>query len=120
MNTVSLMNPGELPSDYRVRLAEERVEADERRRVEMLDLTATANAPAARIRAWERTHGLTMPRAATHPVLASLAAATNLTLVVGGNLLRHCGTANGVSLGSSASSTQSNNISLTAAGNVTL
>lgn len=80
MNTVSLMNPGELPSDYRVRLAEERVEADERRRVEMLDLTATANAPAARIRAWERTHGLTMPRAATHPVLASLAAATNLTL----------------------------------------
>jgi hypothetical protein len=74
------MNPGELPSDYRVRLAEERAEADERRRVELLDLSATANAPDARIRAWERTHGLTLPRAESHPVLNSVAAATNLTL----------------------------------------
>ena len=74
------MNPGELPSDYRVRLAEERAEADERRRVELLDLSATANAPDARIRAWERTHGLTLPRDEAHPVLTSVAAATQLTL----------------------------------------
>jgi hypothetical protein len=80
LNNVSSMNPGELASDYRVRLAEERAEADERRRVELLDLSSTANAPAARIRAWERTHGLTLPRAESHPVLNSVAAATNLTL----------------------------------------
>jgi hypothetical protein len=74
------MNPGELVSDYRVRLAEERAEAEERRRLELLDLSSTANAPAARIRAWERAHGLTLPRAASHPVLTSVAAATRLTL----------------------------------------
>ena len=33
LNTVSQMHPGELASDYRVRLAEERAEADERRRI---------------------------------------------------------------------------------------
>ena len=74
------MNIGELPSDYRVRLAEERADADERRRIELLELASSANAPAARIRAWERTHGLTLPRAPSHPVLVSLAAATHLTL----------------------------------------
>ena len=74
------MNPGELPADYRVRLAEERAEADERRRIELLDLSSTANAPETRIRAWERAHGLTLPRAASHPVLTSVAAATHLTL----------------------------------------
>jgi hypothetical protein len=77
---VSPMHPGELASDYRVRLAEERAEADERRRIELLDLSSAENAPATRIRAWERTHGLTLPRAASHPVLSSVAAATHLTV----------------------------------------
>jgi hypothetical protein len=74
------MGPGETVSDYRVRLAEERAEANERRRLELLDLSSTGAAPDARIRAWERTHGLTLPRAASHPVLISIAAATHLTL----------------------------------------
>ena len=74
------MNPGELVSDYRVRLAEERVEAEERRRVELQDLASAANPPHARIRAWERAHGLTLPRSESHPVLISVAAATHLTL----------------------------------------
>jgi hypothetical protein len=81
LNNVSPMKPGELVSDYRGRLAEERAEADERRRTELLDLSSTSNGPAARIRAWERAHGLTLPRAETHPVLNAVAAATNLTLV---------------------------------------
>ena len=80
MNNVSPMIPGELVSDYRARLAVEQIHADERRRAELSELTATTNAPAARIRAWERTHGLSLPRAATHPVLTSVAAATRLTL----------------------------------------
>jgi hypothetical protein len=74
------MNPGELATDYRVRLAEERAEADERRRIELLDLSSTSHTPDARIRAWERAHGLTLPRDASHPVLNSVAAATRLTL----------------------------------------
>ena len=80
MNNIPPMIPGELTSDYRVRLAVEQAHADERRRLELLELSATANAPDARIRAWERTHGLTLPRAAEHPVLNSVAAATRLTL----------------------------------------
>ena len=74
------MIPGELNSDYRVRLAMEQEHADERHRVAMAELTATTNAPDARIRAWERTHGLSLPRNATHPVLNAIAAATRLTL----------------------------------------
>lgn len=74
------MIPGELNSDYRARLAMEQLHAEDRRRAELSELTATANAPEARIRAWERTHGLSLPRAAAHPVLFSVAAATHLTL----------------------------------------
>lgn len=74
------MIPGELNADYRARLAMAQLQADDRRRDELSELTATANAPEARIRAWERTHGLSLPRSAEHPVLNSVAAATHLTL----------------------------------------
>jgi hypothetical protein len=74
------MIPGELISEYRTRLALEQVQADDRRRLELSELTATTNTPDARIRAWERTHGLTLPRGLEHPVLNSVAAATRLTL----------------------------------------
>jgi hypothetical protein len=80
LNVLSPYIPGELPAEYRVRLAEEQAAADERRRTELLDLTAIANTPAVRIRAWERAHGLTLPRGESHRVLASVAAATHLTL----------------------------------------
>ena len=74
------MLPGELSSDFRARIALEQAHSQEVRRNELLELSATANPPHARIRAWERTHGLTLPRAAEHPVLNSVAAATRLTL----------------------------------------
>ena len=80
MKDILPMIPGELVSEYRTRLALEQVHADDRRRAELSELTATTNAPDARIRAWERTHGLSLPRTATHPVLNSVAAATRLTL----------------------------------------
>jgi hypothetical protein len=70
----------ELSADFRARIAVEQAHSEEVRRNELLELSATANAPDARIRAWERTHGLTLPRAASHPVLNSVAAATRLTL----------------------------------------
>jgi hypothetical protein len=75
-----MMNPGELPAEYRARLAHEQAEAVERRRVELLDLSSMENPPQARIRAWEKAHGLTLPKAASHPVLHSIAAVTHLTL----------------------------------------
>ena len=74
------MNPGELPADYRIRLAEERAEAEERRRIELLELSSAGRAPDARIRAWERAHGLTLPKAESHPVLTAVATATQLTI----------------------------------------
>jgi len=80
LNTTTPINPGELVSDYRIRLAEERVEAEDRRRVELQELASTSIPPHARIHAWERAHGLTLPRAESHPVLATVAAATRLTL----------------------------------------
>ena len=79
MKDILPMIPGELVSEYRTRLALEQVQADDRRKAELSELTATTNAPDARIRAWERTHGLSLPRGAMHPVLNSVAA-TRLTL----------------------------------------
>ena len=75
-----LMIPGELISEYRTRLALQQSVVEDRRRAELSELTATENTPTARIRAWERTHGLTLPRGAAHPVLNSVAAATSLTI----------------------------------------
>jgi hypothetical protein len=72
--------PGELNSDYRTRLALEQMHAEDRHRAEMSELTAIENVPEARIRAWERTHGLSLPRGEAHPVLNSVVAATRLTL----------------------------------------
>lgn len=74
------MIPGELMSDYRTRLALEQAQLDERRRLELSELTATSNAPAQRIRAWEKTHGLSLPKHPTHPVLSFIASATHLTV----------------------------------------
>jgi hypothetical protein len=78
-NTLAMI-PGELTADYRVRLALEQEHADELHRLAMSELTATTNPPDARIRAWEKTHGLTLPKSAVHPVLNAIAAATRLTI----------------------------------------
>ena len=80
MKDILPMIPGELVSEYRTRVALEQLQADDRRRAELSELTAITNTPDARIRAWERTHGLSLPRGAAHPVLNSVAAATRLTL----------------------------------------
>jgi len=46
-----------------------------------LDSQAAADtAPHERIRIWEQLHGLTLPCTASHPLLAVVAAHTNLTL----------------------------------------
>jgi hypothetical protein len=70
----------EILTDYRQRLALEAHERAERKRLELADQHSSVNAPATRIRAWEKVHALRMPSDPQHPVLDVIAAATQLTL----------------------------------------
>jgi hypothetical protein len=71
---------GELITDYRARLAHERLQAIEVRQLELYEQSSSLNAPEARIRIWERLHELSLPRDPTHRLLRVVAAATDLTL----------------------------------------
>lgn len=51
-----------------------------RRRVELEELCSDLMSPEQRIRAWERVHGLRLPRDPNHRILASIALKTRLTL----------------------------------------
>jgi len=73
-------NPGELITDYRARLAQEKADALERRQGELAAQASIHNSPSERIRIWERLHGLTLPRDPAHRLLAVVAAATDLAL----------------------------------------
>jgi hypothetical protein len=70
----------EILMDHRQRLALEEYERAERKRLELADVRSTLHGPDARIRAWEKAHGLRMPSKLMHPVLEVIAAATQLTL----------------------------------------
>ena len=66
--------------DYRAQLFRDQAEDAERAQRERVEQSSDLNTPAARIRAWERLHRLTLPRAAAHSVLSVIADATHLTL----------------------------------------
>ena len=66
--------------DYRQRLALEEYERAERKRLEVAEQRSSLHAPDARIRAWEKVHGLRMPSTPGHPVLTVIATATELSL----------------------------------------
>lgn len=51
-----------------------------KRRVEMEELRSDLKTPEQRIRAWERVHGLALPRDPNHHVLGAIALETRLTL----------------------------------------
>ena len=70
----------EILMDYRQRRAHEEYERAERKRLELADQRSEFNGPGARIRAWEKAHGLRLPTSPNHPVVSVVAAATNLTL----------------------------------------
>ena len=72
--------PGELVSDFRERLARQQAEASEQRLRELAEQTSLANSPTARIRIWERLHGLTLPRDPNHRLLQVVADGTGLPL----------------------------------------
>jgi hypothetical protein len=70
---------GDLITDYRARLAHERMQADERRELQRCEQRSTLNAPDARIRAWERLHEVDLPLSPSHRLVGIIAAATSLT-----------------------------------------
>ena len=51
-----------------------------RRRVELEELCSDLMTPEERIRAWERVHGLKLPRDPKHRILGAIALRTRLTL----------------------------------------
>jgi hypothetical protein len=71
---------GELISDYRTRLALKQSEDAELRLQGLAEQVSEFNSPEARIRAWEKSHGLRLPRESTHSVLPLVADLTHLTL----------------------------------------
>ena len=70
----------EVLADHRERLAfEEKGRASERAR-QLEELRSELNSAPARIRTWEKMHGLRLPTSPTHPILAVIAAATGIPL----------------------------------------
>ena len=65
--------------EHRARVALEAEERLEKRRVDTAEQSASTNTPEARIRAWEKVHGLRLPSDTSHPILAVVAMETHLT-----------------------------------------
>ncbi len=66
--------------DHRARLAVEEEARAEKLRLLQAEQSSSSNPPAARIRAWEKVHGLRLPLNAAHPVLEVVSIGTHLTL----------------------------------------
>lgn len=62
------------------RVAQAEYERAERKRRELAEQRSEANTPDARIRSWERLHGLRLPSDPAHPILDVIAVSTRLTL----------------------------------------
>jgi hypothetical protein len=71
---------GETVADYRARIALHQAEISERRQQELLEQTSLQNAPATRIRIWERLHQVGLPRNPAHRLLEVIAANTGLSI----------------------------------------
>ena len=62
------------------RFAQEERERAERRLRQLAEQRSDENPPDARIRTWERLHGLRLPSDPAHPILDVIAVSTRLTL----------------------------------------
>jgi hypothetical protein len=70
----------ELLCDYRERRALEESARTEQKRADSAEQSSALNSADLRIRAWEKVHQLRMPSDPSHPALAAIATATQLTL----------------------------------------
>lgn len=68
----------EILTDYRTRLAVEEEARAQQRRLDLAEQSSDANTPEARIRTWEKLHGLRMPSDPEHPILDIIAINTRL------------------------------------------
>jgi hypothetical protein len=66
--------------DHRARVAVEAHARKEKRRAEQAEQCADSSAPEARIRVWEKIHGLRLPLDTAHPIVAVVATETHLTV----------------------------------------
>src|SRR5687767_4998164 len=73
-------NEPELLRDRRAQIEYDRREAAERREHARQEQSSPLNSPEARIRIWERLHGLTLPRSSSHKLLAVIARSTGQSL----------------------------------------
>ena len=76
----SAADPADPTTGHAARIDHEQIEMAERVLRERAEQSSELNTPAMRIRAWERLHRLTLPRASAHAVLGIIAKATRLTL----------------------------------------
>lgn len=70
----------DIMSDHRARVLREADEREQRRQQQLNEQRLTSNPPNARIRAWEKAHGLRLPTSPTHPILVLIASDTALTV----------------------------------------
>jgi hypothetical protein len=71
---------GEPIADFRARLVRQQAEIAERRRLDLVEQASVLNTPEARIRIWERLHGISLPRDPAHRLIGIVASGTGLTL----------------------------------------
>src|SRR5579862_5013728 len=77
------MIPPALPREFKShaeQLAEEALEREKKRHLQLAEQRSDLNPPEHRIRIWEEAHGLRMPVDPEHPVLDVIAVSTRLTL----------------------------------------
>ncbi len=76
------MTPGarDLTKTDAERLEHEQNERAEKRRLELAEQRSDLNPPEARIRIWERIHGLRLPSDPNHPIVDVIAVSTRLTI----------------------------------------
>jgi hypothetical protein len=70
----------DLIKTYAERLALEQVTRAENRRIDLEEQRSELNSPDARIRVWEKLHGLSLPSDPTHPIVDVIAVSTRLTI----------------------------------------
>lgn len=76
----STTTSADIMREHRARVAIEEETRIEKRRAAQAEQCADSTTPQARIRAWERLHGLRMPSDATHPIVVVIATETHLTI----------------------------------------
>ena len=71
---------GDVIREHRARVAIEEEARQEKRRAAQAEQCESSSTPEARVRAWEKIHGLRLPSDNAHPVVTLIAAQTHLSI----------------------------------------